>query len=225
MHWPHCAVEAKAVALFRHAPSRSAADDGNAPWPQQALQFGGRRHASSAALPLGGRLEIHAPISLIASHANLTPTGLAAASQFQRHLNRLPNQGAWLYHTRLSSSGGVPSIRLSDGTTRETWLFGVPGAFFDILGVQAHVGRLGAPAEGQPVAILSHALWRDVYGTNEDIAGELLHIVNGASVPIAGVASPEFVGIVPMPPDAAWVLNPRFDLLLPNQFAAGVGMA
>ena len=178
-------------------------------------------HASWFRLPAGVVDRDYVSLGRETADGGFHDVSLADARNIAERVPEL----AWLYHTRLSSSGGVPSIRLPDGTTRETWLFGVPGEFFDILGVQAHVGRLGAPAEGQPVAILSHALWRDVYDADENIAGELLHIVNGASVPIAGVASPEFVGILPMPPDAAWVLNPRFDLLLPNQFAAGVGMA
>ena len=124
---------------------------------------------------------------------------------------------AWLYRKRLPDIGGAPSIRLPDGAEREAWLFGVPGDFFAILGVQAHIGSLQAP-EGQPVVVLGHALWRDAYAADADIAGQFLHIVDGASVPIAGVAAPEFAGIVPTPPNVAWLLNPRFDMLPTNRF-------
>ena len=124
---------------------------------------------------------------------------------------------AWLYRKRLPDIGGAPSIRLPDGAEREAWLFGVPGDFFALLGVPAHIGRLQA-AEGQPVVVLGHALWRDAYAADADIAGQFLHIVDGASVPIAGVAAPEFAGIVPTPPNVAWLLNPRFDMLPTNRF-------
>ena len=124
---------------------------------------------------------------------------------------------AWLYRKRLPDIGGAPSIRLPDGAEREAWLFGVPGDFFAILGVPAHIGRLEA-AEGQPVVVLGHALWRDAYAADADIAGQFLHIVDGASVPIAGVAAPEYAGIVPTPPNVAWLLNPRFDMLPTNRF-------
>ena len=124
---------------------------------------------------------------------------------------------AWLYRKRLPDIGGAPSIRLPDGAEREAWLFGVPGDFFALLGVPAHIGRLQAP-EGQPVVVLGHALWRDAYAADADIAGQFLHIVDGASVPIAGVAAPEFAGIVPTPPNVAWLLNPRFDMLPTNRF-------
>ena len=111
---------------------------------------------------------------------------------------------AWFYQKGLP----VSSIRLPDGTTREANVFGVPGDFFAILGMQAHIGRLqGAAdaAEGAPVAILSHALWRSAYAANVDVAGQLLHIADGASVPIAGVAPLGFTGVVPSQTEVAWL--------------------
>ena len=125
---------------------------------------------------------------------------------------------AWFYEKRLLTPTGSPSIRLPDGATREAVVVGVPGDFFAILGVQAHVGRLQAAAEGQPVAVLSHALWRNAYAANADIAGELLHIVDGASIAIAGVAPPDFTGIAPSPAGEAWLLNPRFDMTAVDRF-------
>ena len=132
---------------------------------------------------------------------------------------------AWFYEKRLPGTGNALSIRLPDGATRQAQMFGVPEDFFAILGVPAQVGRLAAPAEGQPAAVLSHALWRDAYAANADIAGELLHIVDGASVPIAGVAPPEFAGIVPSLQAVAWLLNSRFDMMPPSRFATSPGMA
>ena len=117
----------------------------------------------------------------------------------------------WFYHKNLAGWGGGVSIRLPDGTTREAQVFGVPGDFFAILGLRPHIGRLGAPAEGQPAAILSHALWRSAYAADADVAGELLRIVDGASVPIAGVAPPEFTGIASRLAEGAWIVNPGFD--------------
>ena len=176
-------------------------------------------HASWFRLPAGVADRNYVSLGRETADGGFHDVSLADARNIAERVPEL----ALLHHMRLSGSSGVPSIRLPDGATREAWLFGVPGEYFEILGVAAHVGRLDAPAEGQPVAILSHALWRDAYGADVDIAGELLHIVDGASVPIAGVAAPEFAGIVPMPPDAAWVLNPRFDLS-PDQYATRLGM-
>ena len=147
---------------------------------------------------------------------------LVSLADAQNIAERVPEL-AWFYHKRLLGKEGDPSIRLPDGTTRKARVFGVPGDFFSILGLQAHMGHLAAPAGGQPVVVLSHALWRTAYADNADIAGELLHIVGGASVPIAGVAPPGFIGLLPLQaePSArggtssqaeeAWLLNPRSD--------------
>ena len=135
----------------------------------------------------------------------------------QNIAERLPELD-WFYRKRLPGWSDSASVRLPDGTTREAQVFGVPGDFFAILGLQPHVGRLAAPAEGQPAAILSHALWRNAYAADADIAGELLHIVDGASVPIAGVAPPEFTGIMPPLAEDVWLLNPRFDIMPAGSF-------
>ena len=127
----------------------------------------------------------------------------------------------WFYRKALAGWGSEPAMRLPDGTTRQLTAVGVPGDFFGVLGVQPHVGSLAAPAEGQPAVVLSHALWRNGYGGGANVAGDLLHVVGGASIPIAGVAPAEFSGIVPSPAEVAWVLNPRFDMLPAGGFGAG----
>lgn len=126
----------------------------------------------------------------------------------------------WFYRKWLPWAGGIPSIRLLDGTIRQAPVIGVPGDFFATLGVQTTVGRLAAHAEGQPAVVLSHGLWRKAYAADADIAGKLLHVVDGASVPIAGVAAAEFDGILPMP-DALWLLNPRFGMVPGDVFGTG----
>ena len=127
----------------------------------------------------------------------------------------------WFYQKSLAGWGSSPSMRLPDGTTRQLVAFGVPGDFFDVLGVQPQVGSLAARTEGQPAIVLSHALWRGAFGANADVGGELLHVVDGASIPIVGVAPAEFSGVVPAPREAAWLLNPRFDLMPAGGFGAG----
>ena len=177
-------------------------------------------HASWFRLPAGVADRDYVSVGRESVDGRFHDVSLADARNIAERVPEL----AWLYRKRLPDTGDRPSIRLPDGTPRATSLFGVPGEFFEILGVQAHVGQLDAPSEGQSVAVLSHALWRDVFGADADIAGELLHVVDGASVPIAGVAPPGFVGIVPSPPDA-WLLNPRVDLMPPNRLAASSGIA
>ncbi len=117
-----------------------------------------------------------------------------------------------LYRKRLPAMGSGGSIRPPDGAVRDVQIFAVPGDFFHILGVQPHIGGLTAP-EGTPAVVLAHALWRDAYAAKADISGELLHIAGGASVPIAGVAPPGFIGIVPSQAAQVWLLNARFDIV------------
>lgn len=127
----------------------------------------------------------------------------------------------WFYQKRLPWTGGLQSIRLPDGTTLQASVIGVSGGFFAVLGMQTTVGRLAAHAEGQPAVVISHGLWRDAYAADADIAGKLLHIVDGASVPISGVAPAEFAGVVSMPADV-WLLNPRFGIV-PADGVLGTG--
>ena len=179
-------------------------------------------HASWFRLPVGVADRDYVSLGRESVDGTFHDVSLADARNIAERVPELD----WFYHKALPDTGSrPPAIRLPDGTPGATWMFGVPGEFFSILGVPAHVGRLDAPAEGQPGAVLSHALWRESFCADADIAGGLLHIEDGASVPIAGVAAPEFVGIVPSPPEVAWLLNPRADMMPPNRFSASPGMA
>ncbi len=73
--------------------------------------------------------------------------------------------------------------------------FFVSGGFFDLFGVPMARGRAVTPAdavEGAPqVAVLSHALWRSVYGGREDIIGRPITLAN-RQVRVVGVAPEAF---------------------------------
>jgi putative ABC transport system permease protein len=66
----------------------------------------------------------------------------------------------------------------------------VTSNFFDVLGVRPELGRTFLPEEEQQghdrVAILSHALWRQSFGGNKGILGQMLQI-NGEQYLVAGV--------------------------------------
>jgi putative ABC transport system permease protein len=66
----------------------------------------------------------------------------------------------------------------------------VTSNFFDVLGVRPELGRTFVPEEEQQghdrVAILSHALWRQSFGGNKGILGQMLQI-NGEQYLVAGV--------------------------------------
>jgi putative ABC transport system permease protein len=64
------------------------------------------------------------------------------------------------------------------------------GNFFSVLGARAALGRTFTDAEtwktGQPIAVLSHHLWRDRFGSDRSIIGRTIQL-DGAPVQVVGV--------------------------------------
>ena len=166
-------------------------------------------HASWFRLPAGVAARDYVSLGRETADGAFQLVSLADARSIAERAPEL----AWFYEKGLPGWGSSPTIRVPDGTTREALVIGVPDDYFAILGVPPQLGRLAAPAAGQPAIVLSHALWRNAYAANPDVAGELLHIVDGASLPIAGVAPAGFAGIVSSTAEVAWLLNPRFDAM------------
>jgi predicted permease len=81
----------------------------------------------------------------------------------------------------------------------------VSGNFFDVLGVPAAIGRTLSAADdvpqSQPAVTLSHALWRDRFGSDPAIAGQQITL-DGRGFIVTGVAPRSFA----YPPEARmWV--------------------
>ena len=75
---------------------------------------------------------------------------------------------------------------------------GVTGAYFNMLGARASLGRALLPDDdqppvGAPVAVLSHSLWRRAFGADPDAVGQQLRY-GGLSLQIVGVMPPGFSG-------------------------------
>ena len=80
----------------------------------------------------------------------------------------------------------------------------VSGRFFDVLGVPAFRGRVltaaddsGAPPKG-PVAVVSHRVWRQLFGSADDIVGrQLTVLIQRQRFPftVVGVMPPDFSGV------------------------------
>ena len=75
------------------------------------------------------------------------------------------------------------------------------GSMFDVLGVQAIIGRTLQPADDRPgggpegpVAVISHAFWQRRFGAAEDTIGRTLTI-GRATFTIVGVTPPHFHGV------------------------------
>lgn len=75
----------------------------------------------------------------------------------------------------------------------------VSGNYFDVLGVKAAAGRLLRPEDdlhigAHPVAVLSHAAWRDRFGSDTGVVGRTIHINNRAFT-VVGVSAKGFDGL------------------------------
>jgi hypothetical protein len=102
----------------------------------------------------------------------------------------------------------------------------VSGGYFDVLNLQASLGRLIGPQDEprideSPVVVLSHALWQSRFGGDRSIVGETLSL-NGQSLTVIGVAPATFAGTqlgvraqVFVPLTMRWRLDPS---MLPRAF-------
>jgi hypothetical protein len=97
--------------------------------------------------------------------------------------------------------------------------FGVTGSvvtanYFSVLRLQPAVGRFFTEdedriPESNPVAILSHNLWRSRYSADRQIVGAVVRI-NGTDFTIVGVAPENFRGILRQDPVDVWIPTAMF---------------
>ena len=94
---------------------------------------------------------------------------------------------------------------------RSEAIFGeaVSGNYFDLLGVEAVIGRIFTPEDDRPgearkVAVLSHATWQRRFGSDRDVMGQEIRI-NGHPFEIIGVAPAEFFGMMRGLSPEVWV--------------------
>jgi hypothetical protein len=81
----------------------------------------------------------------------------------------------------------------------------VTGNFFQVLGVNATLGRILLPDDdtkgaGRAVVVLSHAGWSKLFAGDPTAIGQSM-IVNGAPYAVVGVMPPGFHGLTTFPPD------------------------
>ncbi|HSE97057.1 MAG TPA: ABC transporter permease, partial [Blastocatellia bacterium] len=87
------------------------------------------------------------------------------------------------------------NANLSADTPERVQGFQLTSDIFAAIGAKPALGRLFTPEEEQPgkdrVLLISHGLWRRLYGADPDIVGREV-IVNGVSRTIIGVMGPEY---------------------------------
>ena len=104
----------------------------------------------------------------------------------------------------------VNTAHLSDGRGRHDDPLHqlVAGPFFQVLGVDAHIGRVFDPDEGMevgadPVVVLSHDYWSDWFDGDPGVIGRTVWL-NETPFTIVGVAPPGFYGLVRGIDSAFW---------------------
>jgi predicted permease len=100
----------------------------------------------------------------------------------------------------LAAYDEIPANLVYEGQARSGAGLAVSGGYFEVLGLQAALGRLIGPQDEQAldesrVAVLSHDYWRRELGSDADVIGRSL-IVNGEPLTIIGVATADFSGTV-----------------------------
>jgi predicted permease len=89
-----------------------------------------------------------------------------------------------------------------DSVTRPVQALFVSGGFFQMLGIQPHLGRLILPSEGaapgaDPVAVLSYNYWQARFHGDPAILDKPA-LINGRAVTIVGIAPKGFLGPTPI---------------------------
>jgi putative ABC transport system permease protein len=94
----------------------------------------------------------------------------------------------------VARNGVARSVLTDGGVSSYTNVALVTGGFFDVLGVQPHLGRGLTPADekdgAEPVVVISHGLWQRHYGGGRDVIGRRVTL-----------AEQPFTIIGVMPPD------------------------
>lgn len=101
------------------------------------------------------------------------------------------------------------NVQFEGGEARQELFQLVSGKYFDVIGARMLMGRGFAPNEdlppnGQPVAVVSWAYWRERLGGRPDVVGRTL-VINRAPFTIVGVAPRSFTGTFALGAPSGWV--------------------
>lgn len=159
-------------------------------------------------------LPVHKPHELVKVECYMTIDNgkyFATSGQF-RYSDYEKFSGQSRLFTGMLAYGGHGKVNLrdQDGVYRAE-ILAVSGNYFEVFGVRPCLGRTFAAEDGrisaeQPVAVISHALWRRRFGGHKEVVGQQVTVDNLA-VTIIGVAPPKFTGRLLGLPDIYIPLN------------------
>ena len=111
-------------------------------------------------------------------------------------------------------AGSVPRASVTvtiDGRAETATALLTTGNYYEMLGVNARIGRTLTSQDDEPsapaVAMLSHRFWQSRFGASQDIVGKTIRI-NTVPVTIVGVTPQEFTGTLRVTGDLQDVLAP-----------------
>ena len=116
------------------------------------------------------------------------------------------------FTTSFSNTAGYTARQLAVGSgaeSREMQIGVISAGFFAFFDAPTVLGRYftaseDQPPSGEPVVVLSHALWQTRFGGNPEVLDSTIQI-GPIRYSIIGVAPREFVGLWPDRPPAAWI--------------------
>jgi predicted permease len=96
-----------------------------------------------------------------------------------------------------------------NGSNERMWGYLVSGNYFEVLGVNAFLGRTFTPEEDRgvdahPVVVVSYGCWQRRFGADPKVVGSSI-LVNGHGFTLIGVAKPEFSGTESLFKPEFWV--------------------
>lgn len=162
-----------------------------------------QRYCNSPVPYFPNRSEVSLFVSGISSSAgNFTLTSVS-------HLNYHEMQNH--FFPALFAGFRVMDARVSDGGRAERTLRAqfVTGSYFQVLDVNAQMGRVINPGEDVPeddlaIAVISDQLWLSMFQLDPDVVGRTIK-VNDRRVKIIGVAPPGFHGVMQSSEETLWL--------------------
>jgi len=108
----------------------------------------------------------------------------------------------------LAAHTSAPMALAGEGAPRIVWGQVVSEEYFQVLGVQAVLGRTFGPEEGdpedpRPVVVLSYGTWQGLFGADPKILGRTIRI-NDYPFTVIGVAPRGFRGLYSVVQPAVW---------------------
>ncbi|HVS14184.1 MAG TPA: ABC transporter permease [Thermoanaerobaculia bacterium] len=110
-----------------------------------------------------------------------------------------------------AATSSFPASLIAGGEPRRVDVAAVDGAWFGLLGANARLGTAIDPGNAdQPIAVVSHALWRSELGGGPLALGHTIRL-NGHPFTVIGVAAPEFRGTAVLDGADLWIPLEQFE--------------